>query len=563
MPSKRSVIFSLALILFAVIMVCYVRMSRAQWPGLTPGAAALQGRVISPFGPVKDARVRVRGSEQFVQTDDQGRFVLPTSHLPSGRVVITAGKEGWFNNGEVSFSSGRTKDLFLNPVYLNDQSAYRFISPVFCARCHVNVTRYWDRSKMAHTTSNPKVLQVYRGTDAFDRKGIGPGYQLDDPGESGNCIACHAPSADVSRSGPRDVSAALRWPLSEWDGISCDYCHKVRKVVPERTRPSGMRALLERQTPARGSSVLEFGPYDDVVVPPMAASYNPLLEEGRFCSTCHAHFKKLPNGSSWDHEKVYTDREWAGFDLKDDTQLPIQTTYYEWKQWQDALSPGDPNKGKKCQDCHMSWRKEMLPYDEYVVDGGARNMWGTRRDPKNIHPHHFEGGTETQLKTALSMEMAGEIKGKRLNLKVYITNTNGGHWIPTGEPLRSVMLVLKAADSKGQPLRLVEGGTLPEWTGQGGPLKTNYAGSPGAVFAKVLGDSEGHIHVPFWRATRIAMDTRIRPKNTRELKFEFELNDPDDEPTAESRLIYRPVIQPWAEKKGWPTEDILITSQAW
>jgi hypothetical protein len=27
----------------------------------------------------------------------------------------------------------------------------------------------------------------------------------------------------------------------------------------------------------------------------------------------------------------------------------------------------------------MSWRKDMLPYDNYVVDGMARRMWGTYR----------------------------------------------------------------------------------------------------------------------------------------------------------------------------------------
>ena len=44
----------------------------------------------------------------------------------------------------------------------------------------------------------------------------------------------------------------------------------------------------------------------------------------------------------------------------------------------------EQNKGKKCQDCHMSWRKEMLPYDNYIVDGGARRMWGSYRSARNI-----------------------------------------------------------------------------------------------------------------------------------------------------------------------------------
>jgi hypothetical protein len=43
----------------------------------------------------------------------------------------------------------------------------------------------------------------------------------------------------------------------------------------------------------------------------------------------------------------------------------------------------------------------------------------------------------------------------------------------------------------------------------------------------------------------------------------FSLDDPEDEPTAEAKLIYRPVIRPWAEKKNWPVEDILIISKVW
>jgi hypothetical protein len=47
------------------------------------------------------------------------------------------------------------------------------------------------------------------------------------------------------------------------------------------------------------------------------------------------------------------------------------------------------------------------------------------------------------------------------------------------------------------------------------------------------------------------------------LKFQFALDDPEDEPTVEAKLIYRPVIKPLAGKKGWVVEDILITSSVW
>jgi hypothetical protein len=521
------------------------------------------GRVISEYGPVENARVRVAGTETFVLTDRQGNFELSTERLTGKKFWVTAGKEGWFNNAQVAPPSGRMNDIFLYPIYLNDRPDYRFISPVTCSRCHVKLTRYWDKSKMAHTTSNPKVLDIYYGRDALQQKNVAPGYRLDNPDSEGNCVVCHAPSVAASRPWTKDLETALLSARTEWDGISCDYCHKVRNVISDKTRPSGKRPVMERQTAAKGSSIMVLGPYDDVVVPPMGASYSSIYDKGRFCSTCHGHFKQLEKGKTWDHSKVYSASEWKGFGLKEDAILPIQTTYREWEHWQNQLSPKDPNKGKKCQDCHMSWRKEMLPYDNYVVDDNARNMWGTYRLPKNIRPHHFDGGTKIQLKTALSMELDGKINGNKLDINVYITNTNGGHWVPTGETMRSVMLVIDAVDSNNKPLKMIKGERLPEWTGKGKVEAGNYAGLSGAVFARVLKDDNGNLNVPFWRATAIAADTRIRPKTTVTLSYEFVLKDPEDEPTVEAKLIYRPVIRSLAKSKKWTVEDILITSNVW
>ncbi|MEJ2657402.1 MAG: carboxypeptidase-like regulatory domain-containing protein [Desulfobacterales bacterium] len=399
----------------------------------------IQGRVTSAYGPVENARVRIAGDDKYALTDRQGQYILQAAHLSSQGTKITAGKEGWFNNAQYTGQSGRVQNVHLNPIYLNDRSDYRFISPVTCYKCHTKLTRYWDQSKMAHTTSNPKVLNMYYGTDAFQHNDTGPGYSLDNPNSNGNCAICHAPSAIASSPWSQDLKNALQSPRTEWDGISCDYCHKIKEVFQDKTKPSGMVPVFERQSSSIGNSILIFGPYDDVVVPPMAASYSPVFDKGLFCAVCHGHFEPLGKEKTWDHNKIYSASEWKGFGLKDDTILPIQTTYQEWKQWQDQLPYEDPNKGKKCQDCHMSWRKEMLPYDNYVVDGGARRMWGTYRSPEYIHPHHFDGGTKTQLKTALAMELDGKITGKKVVINVYITNTNGGHWVPTGETMRSVM----------------------------------------------------------------------------------------------------------------------------
>jgi hypothetical protein len=50
----------------------------------------IRGRVISEYGPVENARVRVAGTETFVLTDRQGNFEFSTERL--------TGKKFWVNH---------------------------------------------------------------------------------------------------------------------------------------------------------------------------------------------------------------------------------------------------------------------------------------------------------------------------------------------------------------------------------------------------------------------------------------------------------------------------------
>ena len=129
--------------------------------------------------------------------------------------------------------------------------------------------------------------------------------------------------------------------------------------------------------------------------------------------------------------------------------------------------------------------------------------------------------------------------------------------MPTGEPMRRVMLKVKARDGKNRPLPLLKGEKLPDWSGAGD------SGRPGAVFARVLADDKGNLNVPSWQATRIAFDTRIRPKSTVSRTYEFALADPDDEPTVEAELVYRRAPQKLATAKGWKNGDMTIAAAAW
>lgn len=525
---------------------------------------SIQGRIVSAYGPVARARVRIAGEEEYTLTSQQGEFELGTGHIRTNSLKLTAGKEGWFSNGRQVATAGHIGEIGLYPLPRGDQPDYQFASPRACAQCHTKLADYWSQAKMASTTSNPKLHDLYYGRDVSGQTGVRPGYKLDNPGKEGNCASCHAPSAAATPTRSKDLLNILRSKQTEWNGISCDYCHKIRKVIKDKDRPSLTKPVLKRQAPIRGRSFLVLGPLDDVVNPAMSASFSPLYDQGSYCSSCHSHIEKTSAAGGWDRSRVYTDSEWEGFGLNTDSSLPIQTTYQEWKNWQEQLPAGDPDKGKSCQDCHMSWRKDMLPYDHYLVEGFAkRSGWATKRSPENINPHVFEGTSETQLKSALSMEVSGEISNSTLKATVYITNAKGGHWVPTGETMRSLMLTVKAVDSSGQPLKPLTGTRLPDWTGTGDGKEGDFKGRPGAVFARVLEDGEGNLHVPFWKATAVAFDTRIRPKQTRTLEFTFALEDPLDEPTVKAGLIYRPVVAPLARAKGWSIEDTVIAQSVW
>ncbi|WP_299976738.1 multiheme c-type cytochrome [Desulfobacula sp.] len=560
---KKTIFFTSFISIIAVITAVQLIMPITARSSQKKITSVIRGVVASQYGMVADARVRIAGSKDFTLTDVNGRFTVEAPLFSSRTIKITAGKDGWFNNSVNALPGNQNANVMLFPIPAKDNPNYRFISPAVCARCHNTLAKYWDKSKMAHTTSNVKVLNMYNGTDATGRELSGPGYKIDNPGKDGNCVSCHAPSAAVSNGGAKDIEKALWSPRAEWDGISCDYCHKIRKITKTNNTPSLFKSHLKRQTPLKGNSILVFGPYDDVVNTVMSASYSPAFDKGNFCAACHSQIKKSDNKDTWNRKQVYTDAEWKSFDIGDDSVIPVQTTYQEWKTWQNSLPADDSNKGKRCQDCHMSWRKEMLPYDNYIIDGQARNMWGTKRDPQNIRPHHFDGGTQIQLKTALSMEIEGEINGNILDVNVFITNTNGGHWIPTGDPMRNVMMVLSATDSDGKVLKKIKGEELPTWTGIGKIEDGNYAGLPGKMFSKVLKDKKGNINVPFWQATEVAADTRIRPKTTIKLTYQFKIENPDDEPVAEAKLIYRPFMKSLAKVKKWESNDILITQTAW
>jgi hypothetical protein len=117
-----------------------------------------------------------------------------------------------------------------------------------------------------------------------------------------------------------------------------------------------------------------------------------------------------------------------------------------------------------------------------------------------------------------------------------------------------MLLVVQANDANGTPLSLIEGPSLPDWTG-------NYAGQAGRYYAKILEDKwSGEVPTAaYWRDIRLVEDTRLAAFATDTSQYDFaSLDGPI---TIEVRLLFRRAFQTLMEQKGWNDPDILMEQE--
>jgi hypothetical protein len=171
---------------------------------------------------------------------------------------------------------------------------------------------------------------------------------------------------------------------------------------------------------------------------------------------------------------------------------------------------------------------------------------------------------EELLKSAVRMETSAVVKGATLEVTVSVTNIGAGHHVPTGQPMRNMLLVVSPVDALGRDLRLLSGDRVPVWGG-------NYSGHAGKGFAKVLAtvseyakapsspeeaSTGGYFPAPFWRRNKIVSDNRIPAKSTVTEIYWFDIANRRGPVTVTTRLVYRRAFQKLAEVKGWALEDL-------
>lgn len=518
-------------------------------------SVSIHGQVLGEAGSAPRSTVRVPATAFATTTGDDGRFTLwiPVTTLPAR---LTASAPGhYIGISDVIEVATEVVEISLAAYPDTDHREYQWLSATGtgvkgeCVHCHAAVgdgpplpVDQWRRDAHARSLANHRFRTLYTGTDVngnrspptrFGRSrdygrfplrpdpaepNYGPGYRLDFPDTAGNCAACHAPAAAVDSPLTADPTEATGVGQ---EGIGCDFCHKVVDVVldpetgrPYPNRPGVMSFVLRR--PGEGHQLFA-GPFDDVA--PGEDVHAPVFRESRYCAPCH--------------HAVF----WGTL---------VYDSFGEW-----LASPyADPGSShaSTCQDCHMP---------RGGADHFARLDRGGRvRDPATIATHLMTAIADSALMaSAAQLDLDAVRRDGVVEVAARVHNSGTGHHLPTGSPLRQVLLVVEALDGEGRRLQLEGGPILPEWT-------VDLAGRPGVAYAKILEESWTQVWptAAYWSPTRIRSDTRLPALAEHVTRYRFAA-DQDIPVIVSARLLYRRAYRELAMQKGWNDPDLVMTTR--
>jgi hypothetical protein len=512
-------------------------------------SAQVSGVVIAESGPVAGATVRVQATENVTKTGPDGSFNL-AGLIPGVEVTLTAWTSGYYIGWTKATPGQDRVTIYLKPYYTTDNPDYTWFSHEglegsrSCGECMPTHYEEWLADAHSQSAVNPRFLSMYLGTDIYGNQSpltqyvfhkdyglipvrpdpnqpyYGPGFKLDFPDFAGNCTACHVPAMAAKPGMAYAADPSLATGI-ELEGVFCEFCHKIGDVIlgpttglPYPNMPGVLSMRLYR--PEEGQQLF-FGTFDDVT---RRVSYLPLLEESAFCAPCHF-------GIFWD--------------------TVIYNSYGEWLE-----SPySDPETGMTCQKCHMP-----VTDNTYFV---LPEKGGLERQPGRIFSHKMPGALdETLLQNAVTMQVAAQVQGGELRVRVSITNDKTGHYVPTDSPLRHLILLVRATDEAGTLVQ-TGGPKVPDWGGIGDPEQGYYGGLPGKAFAKVLEEfwTEVSPTGSYWNMTRVVSDNRLAPFATDVSEYSFALRTPG-KVSVEVTLLFRRAYKTLMDQKKWDVPDIIM-----
>lgn len=467
----------------------------------TPGIA---GIVMASGKAVAAARVRYQTLAESVETDACGRFHLGATRQGQR---ITAWKEGYRIGG--ARPGGGLLEIELLPLPREDHANYSWVPsapdsrPGFssnCGNCHRSIYAEWRESGHSRSISGMHFRNLYEGTDAHNRPGVGWGVRTQYEAGAAVCLTCHAPSLEDA---VEEIDAFPAQSLAR-DGVHCDYCHKVAGAGRQQIGLRLGRFNLQLLRPPPGEQLF-LGPLDDV--DRGEDTYSPLYKQSLYCASCH---------------------EGTVFGVH------AYSTYSEWLE-----SPAR-RQGQECQSCHMK--------PTGVLTNLAPGHGGLERDPATLGNHRFlEPSLKAMLQQCLHLETGWSHRDGGLFLDLTLEARNVGHRVPTGFPDRQLLLIVAGRDGEQQPVPLA-GPRLPALAGA---LLENQSGK---LFAKILHDAQNRQPAPFWRAVPEMEDHRLHPHQPDRSSWEV----PPGTERVEIRLVSRRFWEETRVSKQWPVQDLVI-----
>ena len=478
------------------------------------GEASLQVRVRLDGAPIAGALLTQPGVERTWLTDAAGEAVVSLDLGVHGAVGLMVSHPDARIDGDELYASTLEAGVFevdlqrfdrtdnLLYLYQDPGTPERFDSTSYCAHCHAKLNRDWYASPHSRAASNPMVHDLYAGAAAAHDSaaacaeaggrgwvGIGPGSAspaarcyigdgllpshnadcgLDSPCDgvatrTGDCADCHAPGIDGRRGG-RDLLEATG--IAYENGVHCDVCHKVESVDLAAARP-GVGGKLNIVRPREPSSSpvfgeyapLTFGPYADVRNPRMGSVARDHFTGAEFCAGCHEHLvSEFATGVAIDRAR------WP------DGKLPVMTTYSELLEGPLGPDSAEGRPGVVCQDCHMPpdpTQGNSADLGSADLEGGHAEIVGEPgiatgwfRPPGAVRRHAWFGPRSAEqallpLAASLDLEtsrVAGA-DGDELEAVVTVHNVGPAHALPTGEPLRQMVLLVEARPAGADWLR--------------------------------------------------------------------------------------------------------------
>jgi len=452
--------------------------------------------------PSPDTIVLQGGTQTLYKTDENGRaFVTMDWSLEGDKWILASHPKARIWGAYLPENS--TPPIMIElESYTADNPLYEYSDPgepqrspstAECGHCHKTINQSWFNSPHRRTASNPKLHDLFRGSvhsienesDCIAAQGRWlraslPGQSQSDFqcffGESvlsdlntncaeppcssnvtelGDCADCHAPGIN-GQLGGRDLRDATGIAYNY--GVHCDVCHRVDEVLLEE--PPGTGGRLKFLRPSEKASLalggggylpITFGPSHDVQNPRMGSVQRDHYRKATICAGCHQHEQEvLVPGQVIDRMR------WPS------GKLPIQTTYGEWEAG--PLSPGAP-----CQACHM-------PPDPMVSNGGDLQLYpfaiiglqgGYVRAPGTVRQHSWVGPRTPEsnmLELAGAVFIEKSVSQNTVTATVTLKNVGCGHALPTGEPMRSVLLLVEAKCGT-ENLDATGGDVVPEFGG--------------------------------------------------------------------------------------------------